>query len=455
LLAERGLDKELEELCRQRTQEICQAFPDWQVVPPKLRSQAKKLQSYGQGLMAVAEKMVALGEDGPMDLLAQTHGDGNPSSWRSGLKQAIKAMSSLKFVEAVRLLEPYLIAGSGQQGGEEYLGITLGKLGECECELGHFDKAEAHYKKAINVCQQHSDWEGVFAYHGALYQLERYRGQGDVAQTYAIKLGQLMKAQGLDTSQAKNMAMAAMKPPVRVVASLGGQRYEMDQLPAQDGQVQFFFERNRPTLALAAAQIQAGRAAAEAGQYQAALDHFSKAAQIDSYEPDSRYLAGLSLLHLKRYAEASATYKQLERLAPGWYQSRHDAWMAQELAAGRLSHEAWLLALELSDRPAAGQEQLQRCEAGLAKLPSFAPYHFCRARALLGLSQKNEANAAFQQALEFAANDDLKSRIFIEASQLVGNPAIRQQILSQVVSLKNGNLVAVATAQYLLKFIPS
>lgn len=345
LLVERGLQVELGELCRQKSAEILHEFAGWQQVPPKIRKQPKLVQKYGQGLMGVAQKMAELGEDGPMDMLMQSGGESKPSSWRSALRQGMEKINQLRFSEAVQILEPFLVAGQQgpQAGAEEYQAVTLGKLGECEYQLGHFDKAEAHLKKALGVCENQQDWDGVIAYLGNLYELERYRGKPDVAQAYAGKLCQTLRAQGRPTAQADQMWRTANAPPVRVVASVGGVQMEVDELPLNAGQVSFFLARNRPTLALASALTAQGREKAEQGNYVAALESFSKAAQLDAYEPESRYLAGLSLLHLKRYSEASASYKQLERLAPGWFQARHDSWLAQELASGRASHELWLL----------------------------------------------------------------------------------------------------------------
>ena len=109
LLAERGLQVELGELCRQKKDEIAQEFAAWQSAPPK-----KSAQKYAEGLLAVAQKMAELGDDRPLDLL----NDGKPSSWRSGLRQASELMTVLQFAEAVKVLEPFLVTGyHGSQEG--------------------------------------------------------------------------------------------------------------------------------------------------------------------------------------------------------------------------------------------------------------------------------------------------------------------------------------------------
>ncbi len=448
LLAERGLQVELAELCRQKKAEIAEEFAGWLEMPPKTRSQPKLAQKYAQGLLVVAEKMALLGDDRPLDLLS----DGKPSSWRSALRQANELMTELRFAEAVKILEPYLVTGyhGSQEGADQYQGITVSKLGECEFQLGHFDKADAHLRKALALCESQKDWPNVYANLNHLYELERYRGKADVAQKHALQLAQVLRAQGQDRAHADYRARTAEAPPVRVVASLNGVQMEMDELPLDATQARFFQARNRPTLVLAAALTAEGRRAFEQGNHASALDSFSKAAQLDAYDPDCRYLAALCLLHLKRYAEASASYKQLERLAPGWSQVRHDIWLAQELAAGRLNHESWLLELEFLH---GAVPPLERVLQALNLYPKYAPLLLAHGRVLKVSGEEAEANKAYQKALALAENEDLKSRILLAASQVVPQAELRKQILGHLLSLKLPNLTAAATARYLLRHL--
>lgn len=448
LLVERGLQVELGELCRQKSEEISQQFAGWLEMPPKIRSQPKLAQKYAAGLHGVAAKMVELGDDRPMDLLS----DGQPSSWRSALRQASELMDKLRFAEAVKILEPYLVTGyhGSQEGADQYQGTTLGKLGECEFQLGHFDKADAHLRKALALCQSQQDWEGVYANLGHLYELDRYRGKPDLAQSHAAALCTALRAQGKDTTRANYNSRTSHAPPVRVVAVLAGVQMEIEELPpaTDPAQVSLRLERNRPTLALAAALNAEGRQAYAQGNYASALESFSKAAQLDAYEPDCRYLAGFCLLHLKRYAEASASFKQLERLAPGWAQLRHDSWLAQELAAGHMSHDLWLLELEFWQ---AAPLSLERVIQALSQYPQHAPLHFAKGLALQALGKAAEANQAYQKALPLAGNEDLKSRILLAASQVIGSPDLCKKLLQHLLSLKLPNLVAAGTARTILR----
>lgn len=447
MLVERGLNVELGELCRQKKAEIAQEFAVWAEIPAKVRSQPKLAQKYAAGLLGVAEKMVELGDDRPMDLLSE----GKPSSWRSALRQGSELMDELRYADAVKILEPFLVTGyeGAQEGADKYQGLTLGKLGECEFQLAHFDKADAHLRKALTLCQSQQDWEGTFANLGQLYELERYRGKPDVAQKHAAQLAQLLRAQGRDASTAEANARTAMAPPVRAVALLNSLTKELDEVPPGAQQISFGLARNRPTLKLAAALTAQGRQSAAQGDYSAALDFFSKAAQLDAYDPDCRHLASLSLLHLKRYSEASAAYKQLERLAPGWAQVRHDIWLAQELAAGRISHELWLLELEFLSGSA--PPPLERVQRAISQYPQHAPLHFAVGRLHQAAGQTSEANQAYQKAVPLAANEDLKSRILLAASEVIPDPELGKKLLQHLLSLKAPNLMAAAAARYRLR----
>ena len=62
LLAEKGLQVEFGELCRQKKDEIAEEFASWQANPPR----AKGARKYAEGLLAVAQKMAELGDDRPL-----------------------------------------------------------------------------------------------------------------------------------------------------------------------------------------------------------------------------------------------------------------------------------------------------------------------------------------------------------------------------------------------------
>jgi hypothetical protein len=151
----------------------------------------------------------------------------------------------------------------------------------------------------------------------------------------------------------------------------------MDEVPARrDQKVQFVFERNRITLRPADVLTRRGQELGSAGRFEEALASFREAGQADPFDPQARYEEGFTLLHLRRYAEAVEAYEATARLAPGWFHCRADLWLARELAAGDLAHEALLAVWVLEDgpQPLGTAEQVAILEQGSSvQGVTFAP----------------------------------------------------------------------------------
>ncbi|MEW6283460.1 MAG: tetratricopeptide repeat protein, partial [Candidatus Eremiobacterota bacterium] len=243
--------------------------------------------------------------------------------------------------------------------------------------------------------------------------------------------------------------VAPTEPLNRVVLSVGDADYELDETPSLSGNLRFRFERNRTTLHPARAFTALGEEKASGGDFEAGLEAFRRAAEADPYDPHSRYLAALTLLHLKRYSEATALYAQTEVLAPGWFQCRHDAWLAARLGEGSLAHEQWLALVELEDRPDEPPLRLRRVQNLLEGRPDLAVLHFQQGKTLAALGQGDRASESFERAMGLESDPDLRTRCLVQWSQ-VAEASLRQDLLRQAADL-NGNLVAGAMATVLLR----
>jgi len=84
--------------------------------------------------------------------------------------------------------------------------------------------------------------------------------------------------------------------------------------------------------------MQRGTQLGQQAKFEEALDVFRQAAMADPYDPNPHYQAAVTMMHLERAAEAVEAYDTTERLAPGWFNSRAERWVAAEIAAGRLEH---------------------------------------------------------------------------------------------------------------------
>jgi tetratricopeptide (TPR) repeat protein len=230
-----------------------------------------------------------------------------------------------------------------------------------------------------------------------------------------------------------------------------GRRYELDEVHQLANQrVQFVFERNRITLRPGVAATERGEQLGSAGRYDEALEAFRTAAQADPFGPHARYQEGLTLLHLRRYAEAVEAYEATEELAPGWFHCRADLWLAQQLALGDLGQETFLALHVLEDGELPPQEKANLAAQALSRAPRLALLHLLHGKSLTQFGRSDEAQAAYRRGLACEPEPDTKTRLLVELGVLVTGPAERVRLLQEAQAL-GGNLVAAATATLALR----
>jgi tetratricopeptide (TPR) repeat protein len=238
----------------------------------------------------------------------------------------------------------------------------------------------------------------------------------------------------------------AGEPLCRVVADVDGERRELSDLAGAQGRVRFVFKRNRIALRRCTDAVEKGVQAAERGQLEAALACFVRAAAADAFDPWPRYHAGMVQLELRRYADASASFRATEALAPGWYHCRSNLWLAERLEAGALDHETFMTVRTLSDggRPPAeavvlATTALERGELGVLLL------HL--GDALRALGRDPEAEDAYRRGLAVAEEPDIRTRLLVALGAMVA--AANPRLLHEAIEV-DGNLVAAAMAKMIL-----
>ena len=444
----------LEALCRERRAEIVAQYPSWQKVPVPIREQPEKLQRYANGLIGVARFFAeALADRSLLDLLEGKSG-GNPlDEWQDGLRAGRALLQEGKFPEAVGHLEALLSKGEKLKGTAvaRPLVFTLETLAEARFHGGDAAGAVEPLKRALAICREQGDVEGVVACTGSLFETQRYLGEFERAASYSDERAAALAQLGHAGESARARAMAARvragEPLNRVVVMIDGERFELGEMPArQTVRAQFIFERNRLTLRRATMLIKQASELASAGRYEPALAGFEEAIAVDSFDPHARFLAALTLLHLKRYKDAVARYGEVERLAPGWYHCRADAWMAEQLERNALPHTAFLALVRLEDGNLAPTDALNLAEE-TGRQFRLAAAHLHRGRALLKLGRRDEAVAAFRDGLAIAEEPDVRSRLAGELAGLLDGAARDEQL--DVAMDARGNLVAAAQARYL------
>jgi len=455
----------LEKLCRAQREAISSAFPTWTVVPEAIRSDQPAVHRYVTGLIAVAQFFAQQLGDPSLLQRMMPPGKTNPIvRWREQLTNARELMSRGSYAEAEQILATEIEAARGTMGTgvARFLPQSLGALGECQFHLGKAERALDTTSEALALCREQGDTDGVRAYLGNLYEVCRYLGDGVAAATHAEMLASMLEIAGDTTGAARQRGRAARartgEPLNRILLVSEGLEYELDELPEATLQgrqgVKFVFERNRLTLRSAVDLIRKAEALAALGEYERALTTFRAAATADPHDPGAHFLAGLTLLHLKRPLEAVASYEACEARAPGWYVCRADRWLAQQIASGRYDHGAFL-ALNALEGNYTDSEKEQRARRSLERYPDLAGLYLVLGKALSGLNQAEAAKSAYLDGLRHAEDPDTKTRLLAALGvHPSGSEQQRQQYLLQAVEL-NGNLVSSAMASFLLRIARS
>lgn len=451
-----GNARSLAQLCREHEAAILEGFAQWRTVPAEIRADASKVPAYAQGLMSLASHMASTGHPELMAQLMPPAAANPITRYRDALEQSRKLMTELRFDAALGQLRELIADLEKVQGTavDRYLPIARGFVSECLFNGGNAEAAVAPACLALADCERVGDIEGVVTYQRNLFEIHRYLAQAERAGHYAGLLASSLESSG-DAEQARWYLTQASIVSTgealnRVIAIIGDSRYELDSVPPKhEGKIQFVFQRNRMTLRAASSAIAQGRVLGGEGKYAEALDELERATKLDPFDPEPSYLAGLSLLHLKRYAEAVESYSRCEQLGPGWFHVRADRWFAEGLAHGELEHATFLLHLELTDGSVSPERKLQLASQVLGTAGDLAPFHLHRGKACAALGRPQEAIQAFRDGLGHESDAGTRTRLLVELGSALSGPE-RIQNLEAAISL-NGDLVAAAMARVMLR----
>jgi tetratricopeptide (TPR) repeat protein len=370
-----------------------------------------------------------------------------PAEWPARLEQARAHMDALRYRAATDLLRP-LIASSP-------LPIALLMLGECRFQSGDSAGALVPTEQALNSLRNGGSTEELLAVLGNLYEIHRYRGDREKAATAAEEMATILDRQGHPERASQYRRQAALvragEPLCRAVAELNGARCEVDEVIAgRAGTVRFVLERNRVTLRPAAMRVEEGMALAQNGRFADALTLFLEAAAVDAFAPEPHYHAGLSLIYLERYSEATTYLTACAARAPGWLLVEPALWFAQQLAAHTVAHETFVAWHALEEGPLTAEMKSALVERTLQQAPRLALLHLLHGK-ILKARHSPAAEPALRRALDLAETPDVRTRAMVELAGVVATIAERNNLLSRVVEL-NGDLLAVATARVVLAF---
>ena len=455
--AARGDDTRLAQLAAEHEATVLEQFAAWQRVPEEVRRDPAAVQAYAQGLIGVAQHFAEV--RGRPELLARLAGpsEDNPLvRWQRTLGEADARMEDGDYPAAMELLRDALDKAKGLTGSgvDTLLPVTLGRLGTCLFQTGDADGAVAPFERALALCEAHGEDEGVRAYLGNLYEVHRYRGDAGAAATYLSRRADLLKRlgeqelAGVDRRQA--VVVRAGEPPCRIMVAVGERLFEVSDAPRDVDHLRFVFVRSRIPLGPCTVAVEEGVARGEAGDLDGALGCFRRAAAADRFDPWPLYHAGMTLMHLRRYHEAAASFREVEALAPGWYHNRADRWLAEQMAAGAVDHALFERLRALVDGSPSPEQALVEARKGLAK-KELSLLHLITGDALSRLDRDADAEGAYRRGLAVAEEPDVRTRLLLALGGRPGlDPGEREQLLREAVEL-GGNLMAAATATIMLR----
>ncbi len=474
-LVHRGDDEGLQRLCLENRSLIEREFRSWKTVPPAWREDRDTLDRYVTGLLGIARFFAdGLGRPELLDHLMgrdRPEGESSPlERWHEGLEAAQKSLDDGQHREAATLLQNIVDETDGVRGSwvDEYLPVTLGMLGGAYFNAGLVERASEPTSRALAMCREMGDEEGIVAYLTNLHEIRRYLGESKDAATLARALADRVEDE--DPSRARRMRTRARiidegEPSLRVVVLPpdGSGPIELDQLdllsPLEDdadsllGGLRFAFERNRVTLGGCSHKLEAGREFATHGRLAEAVTSFEEAARIDPWTPDPPYLRGLALAELGQFEEALLAYDRVRELAPGWHRVEEDRALVAAIAAGDLDTDALNIVREIEDGPRTPRAKIAVGHGALERFPTLARLHFALGRAHWSVDEHEEARDAWRKALETADNASIRTRALAElgATALDSDEGVRD--LHGAIE-EDGELVASAMARVLLYLRP-
>lgn len=452
----------LARLCAEHETAILAACPTWLKVPPELRQEPARLQRYVQGMMGIARCLAETRQRPEMLQRMMGPPAENPLlRWQETVERAKALMDGLDFEGALALLTPEAERIEGLSGGsaDTMKAMTAGNLATCYFQLGRAGAALPLFQRALALCQEAGDAEGIVAYLDSLFEVHRYLGQGAEAAQAAGELAAVLKRTGPPERAHRFRKLAGIvqrgEPLNRVVADVEGVTLELDELPASGAlNFRFSFRRNRPGLSRPTALVEHGRELAREGRFEEALALFAEAGRLDPHSPEPPYNAGLTLLHLERAREAVDAYDTVEALAPGWFHCRSDRWLAAGIAEGRIPYQAFGFLRALENPALDARERLQLARGAVRAAPQVPEFKLHLARQLAAGDRRNpEAWQVFADGLQQAKEPDIRSRLLVEAATLLPPSAERDRMLQEALN-PAGNLVAAATAWVLLRTRP-
>lgn len=157
-------------LCEANEDRIRDAFLAWRKVPEEVRADPEAQGRYARGMIAVAQMFEKAGDRSLIAALTGQTADNPLSMWERALATAQSLLEQGQPAEAADLLQATLRRTEGLTGDgvTHYLPRTFGMLGVARFRAGDATAGIEATKRAMALCEQAGDEEGVAIYTGNL-----------------------------------------------------------------------------------------------------------------------------------------------------------------------------------------------------------------------------------------------------------------------------------------------
>ncbi|QDU36301.1 Tetratricopeptide repeat protein [Maioricimonas rarisocia] len=451
-----GSPRRLRSWCRRHRDQVAAHVEFLCKIPEGLDSNPAALDRHAQCLGAAAQCLAS--ECNAPELWQQLTGPDteNPLlQWDAWLRQVPERIVQLEYEPLIEEASQH-IERAGQMRGEaarRYEAILQGHLGELLFQSGCVADARKPFESALAICRETGDIEGVRTYLNNLLEVHRYLGDTAAAVSTAEERLTVAREtrEPAENSARQVERLREGEPLCRIVCVHDGQEYELDEVGSVgQGRYVFEFRRNRLALQKATTLVDRANALASDGQLADALELYQQASEVDPYDPDPAYQSGNCLLELGAYGKAAESFNEVERLAPGWFHSRFDRWLAGQLDRGEVTAEEFQLLRAIQDGGLPADKAFPLARKAVEQFPGFAPF-----RLLLGNLEQNAGDgeaaiASYRAGLERCEEPDLESRLCCSlASALPADSPERRELVDRALQLE-GNLVARAMARLML-----
>ena len=194
-------------LCQKHRSEIAAAFHSWRTVPEALRSDAARVQVYGQTLIAVAQYFAqAFGDRSLLESLKPPRDDRVLAAWQATLEEVDTLKASGAYQDALKELDK-LVAMTPSVDvvpeADDLLALAHGRQGEVHVLLGNLKEGRRYMEMALRAAARTGELSVVLLYLENLYELADRDDDVEAMQGWSHSAAEACRDAGLIAEHAK------------------------------------------------------------------------------------------------------------------------------------------------------------------------------------------------------------------------------------------------------------